>query len=251
MVIPYLERCVYHAAILSRRAEANREVLGDLADLDGLGEVAALVQEVSETSLDYPELCQGIEATLRTMVLCSFRAPRTRIMFQLLNRFNPTASLLRMKSFVARHDYIFTLLLLLNVNMGAFDVCSNSSSQYDDEEDEELAPYFAYAMLYEVSNVFQMMSVDGQRRVLRRIEMSGALPVARDTASYQALLGILWGGGASQLQYLMQRAGSSLRHGHDLEGLEDAEGTKIGWEKKITSHRQDTRILHTMMHGQK
>jgi formate-dependent nitrite reductase membrane component NrfD len=39
-------------------------------------------------------------------------------MFQLLQRFNPTASLLRMKSFVSRHDYIFSLLCLLNVNMG-------------------------------------------------------------------------------------------------------------------------------------
>jgi len=40
------------------------------------------------------------------------------MMFQLLQKFNPTASLLRMKSFVSRHDYIFSLLCLLNVNMG-------------------------------------------------------------------------------------------------------------------------------------
>lgn len=39
-------------------------------------------------------------------------------MFQLLQKFNPTASLLRMKSFVSRHDYVFSLLCLLNVNMG-------------------------------------------------------------------------------------------------------------------------------------
>lgn len=37
----------------------------------------------------------------------------------LMQRLNPTGSLLRARSFVARHDYIFALLCLLNVNMGA------------------------------------------------------------------------------------------------------------------------------------
>lgn len=41
-----------------------------------------------------------------------------------MQRLNPTGSLLRARPFVARHDYIFTLLCLLNVNMGAL----NSSS---------------------------------------------------------------------------------------------------------------------------
>lgn len=36
-----------------------------------------------------------------------------------MQRLNPTGSLLRARPFVARHDYIFTLLCLLNVNMGA------------------------------------------------------------------------------------------------------------------------------------
>lgn len=35
-----------------------------------------------------------------------------------MQRLNPTGSLLRARSFVARHDYIFALLCLLNVNMG-------------------------------------------------------------------------------------------------------------------------------------
>jgi len=95
---------------------------------------------------------------------------------------------------------------------------------------DEITPYLAYAMLNEVSMVYHMMSGDSQRRVLRRLEMSGALPVARDTPSYQALLGILWGGGAAQLEYLMQAAapgGTSGRHGpgeseHDEE--EDVKG---------------------------
>lgn len=40
-------------------------------------------------------------------------------------------------------------------------------------------------------------------QVLRRVEMSGALPVARDTPSYQALLGVLWGGGGAKLSDLL------------------------------------------------
>lgn len=36
-----------------------------------------------------------------------------------MQRLNPTGSLLRARPFVAQHDYIFTLLCLLNVNMGA------------------------------------------------------------------------------------------------------------------------------------
>ena len=93
-------------------------------------------------------------------------------MFQLLHRFNPTASLLRMKTFIARHDYIFSLLLLLNVNMGAFDISlkqkmqqqqramraasgsdadagADDAAEGSDSEDDESA-YLAYAMLQEV-----------------------------------------------------------------------------------------------------
>ena len=150
-------------------------------------------------------------------------------MFQLLHRFNPTASLLRMKSYVARNDYIFSLLLLLNVNMGAFDVSSggvkkNTKNEWqgrqlgahemdrgddneeesdveDKDEDSEDEAVLTYAMLHEVHTCYQMMSEDGQRRVLRRVEMSGNLPVARDTPSYEVLLAMLWGSIANQLDY--------------------------------------------------
>ena len=50
-----------------------------------------------------------------------------------------------------------------------------------------------------MATVQQMMAEDGQRRVLRRVETSGNLPVARDTPSYEALLGVLWGGVANQV----------------------------------------------------
>eukprot|EP00617_Octactis_speculum_P020116 CAMPEP_0185769624 /NCGR_PEP_ID=MMETSP1174-20130828/55055_1 /TAXON_ID=35687 /ORGANISM="Dictyocha speculum, Strain CCMP1381" /LENGTH=465 /DNA_ID=CAMNT_0028454763 /DNA_START=6 /DNA_END=1400 /DNA_ORIENTATION=+ len=132
LVLPYFERCVYHAAVMSRRAESNREILSDFAGLADLP--SDLMDEVSSMSLDYPELIQGMEATLRTLIIISFRAPRTRLMFQLLLRINPSASLLRMKSFLARHDYLFSLLLLLNVNMGAFDMSPKAAEMEGSEK---------------------------------------------------------------------------------------------------------------------
>jgi hypothetical protein len=50
-------------------------------------------------------------------------------------------------------------------------------------------------MLHEVATVFEMMAPAQRDRVVRRVEVSGSLPVARDTPSYQALMSILWGGG--------------------------------------------------------
>ena len=41
-----------------------------------------LVGEVADIALDYPALTKGIAASLRTLVVASFRAPRTRVMFQ-------------------------------------------------------------------------------------------------------------------------------------------------------------------------
>ena len=37
-------------------------------------------------------------------------------------RLNPTASMLKASAFVTRHEYIFALLCILNVNMGALDL---------------------------------------------------------------------------------------------------------------------------------
>ena len=58
---------------------------------------------------------------------------------------------------------LFSLLLLLNVNMGAFDVSASGDLPYDEETDEHPS-FIAYAMLHEVSTVHQLMDADGQRR---------------------------------------------------------------------------------------
>ena len=69
VVIPYLEACVYHAAVLSRRAAASKAALADFAGFGDLPDVLDLVAEVSDSSLDYPELVAGVEATLRTLII--------------------------------------------------------------------------------------------------------------------------------------------------------------------------------------
>jgi hypothetical protein len=65
-------------------------------------------------------------------VIASFRAPATKFVLGLLRRLNPTASLVRVGAFVARHDYIFALLCILNVNMGALDVTNTNTSSSTD-----------------------------------------------------------------------------------------------------------------------
>jgi hypothetical protein len=68
-------------------------------------------------------------------VIASFRAPATKFVLGLLRRFNPTASLIRVGAFVACHDYIFALLCILNVNMGALDVTSSNVDEYRADDD--------------------------------------------------------------------------------------------------------------------
>jgi hypothetical protein len=121
LVIPYLERCVYHAAVLTRRAQANRAALakigagsggaggGEERDefsdfLEDMPEAQSIVNEVSDLSLDYPDLSRGIEATLRTLVICSFRAPRTRMMFQVGHIFFISEAVLPRKE--AMHEIV-------------------------------------------------------------------------------------------------------------------------------------------------
>jgi hypothetical protein len=73
---------------------------------------------------------------LLLQVIASFRAPATKFVLGLLRRLNPTASLVRVGAFVARHDYIFALLCILNVNMGALDVTSSNADVYSAEDDD-------------------------------------------------------------------------------------------------------------------
>eukprot|EP01036_Dinobryon_divergens_P031490 gene31490-40897_t len=162
LVLPYLDKCVIHATVLNTRAEAYSDMLeGDC---------------VAEMALHNPQLVKGISASLRTLVIASFRAPATQFVMTLLRRLNPTFQMLRASAFCRYHDYIFALLCILNVNMGAL--------EYGSEDDDD---HFAAVLLQQLSDIFHSMSGEKQADVCKRVMFSGALPIARDTASYAAI----------------------------------------------------------------
>ena len=201
-MLPYLDRCVLHATILNSRAEAYADVLeGD---------------RIAEMALHNPQLVKGIAASLRTLIIASFRAPATQFVVSLLRRLNPTAQMLRAAAFCRHHEYIFALLCLLNVNMGALDLSrgspggdggdSGDEDGLDGEAGGSDSSYNAHALLHELANVYASMDAPTQGRVYKRVMSSGALPVSRDTPSYVAVMSVLHGGAAwSQLEYVTGR----------------------------------------------
>mmetsp|Transcript_8597 Transcript_8597/g.14567 ORF Transcript_8597/g.14567 Transcript_8597/m.14567 type:complete len:515 (-) Transcript_8597:283-1827(-) len=183
LILPYLNCCVYHARMLNERAEAFTEVLeGD----DAIGNLA----------LEHPNLVKGIAASIRTLIIASFRAPPTQYVMSLLRRLNPTHSMLKASSFCLRHDYIFALLCLLNVNMGGLDL-----SREFINDNNVVDAYRAHTLLHEMAALYSKMDNDRQTSVYKRVVQSGALPVCRDTASYVAVMSVLHGGAAGQLDY--------------------------------------------------
>jgi hypothetical protein len=186
LMLPYLERCVTHALILNSRAEAFSEMLeGD---------------RVTELVLHNPQLVKGIAATLRTLIIASFRAPATQFVMSLLRRLNPTLQMLRATAFCKHNEYIFALLCMLNVNMGALDLSRSSSSSDGMHE-----AHSAHFLLHSLASVYSDMDKEKQSRVYKRVMSSGALPISRDTPSYTAVMSVLHGGAAGQLEYATGR----------------------------------------------
>jgi hypothetical protein len=73
-------------------------------------------------ALHNPNLVKGMAASLRTLIIASFRASTTQFVMTLLRRLNPTLQLLRASAFCRYHDYIFALICMLNINMAALDL---------------------------------------------------------------------------------------------------------------------------------
>ena len=202
LILPYLNCCVQEAMVLNNRADAYQEVL----DGDNVGKLA----------LDNQHLVKGMAASLRTLIISSFRAPPTQYVMSLLRRLNPTASILRASSFCRRHHQIYSLLCLLNVNMGALDLSrtyANDSSVVD--------AYRAHSLLHEMASVFSEIDKTAQAEVYRRVISPGSLPISRDTPSYVAVMSVLHGGAAGQLEYIA----SASADGKDGEEEEEAVST--------------------------
>eukprot|EP00128_Syssomonas_multiformis_P013626 Colp12_sorted_trinity150504_noHs@4650 len=193
LVLPYLDRCVIHATILNSRAQAYSDMLeGDC---------------VAEMALHNPQLVKGIAASLRTLIIASFRAPSTQFVMTLLRRLNPTSQILRASAFCRHHEYIFALLCMLNVNMGALNITNKST-------DEDT---YATQLLAQLAAIYNSMQSSERVRVSKRVMFSGALPISRDTESYTAIMSVLDGGVAGQLEYV--QAGNAAFNPAQTQGL--------------------------------
>jgi hypothetical protein len=209
LILPYLDRCIMAVKILNSRAEAYKKMLdGD--------------DHTAEMALKDNQLAKGIVASLRTLIIASFRAPATQFVMTLLQKLNPTSQILQASSFCKAHEDIFALLCLLNVNMGALDLSKASETSDADTKDEV---YHAHSLLHDLASIYAELSPTSQSRVYKRVAASGTLPISRDTPSYVAVMSVLHGGAAGQLEYVIGRDGGVKGDDLDLEN-EDYRGTR-------------------------
>jgi hypothetical protein len=184
LILPYLQRATeqvsYHR---SRGTDASTR-----ADSDGRA------------------LLQGVTSCLRTLVIASFRAPPNKLSEALLRQLNPSARLLQRASDVARHENVFSLLLLLNINMGALEPRMQESTSN---------------LLLEMSAILEGMSPDVRSRIRRRVELSGMLPVSRDGPMYEEVLSMLHGANSRCLGSLTHEFSESKSDGEQEDMKED------------------------------
>ena len=76
LILPYLDKCVQHCVILNKRAAAYSEALRQPS--------GGVDDDVTAMALDSQQLVKGIAASLRTLVIASFRAPATQYVMSLL-----------------------------------------------------------------------------------------------------------------------------------------------------------------------
>ena len=212
------------AAVLTARAVAYSDML------DGDNAIAQL-------AMHNPNLVQGISASLRTLIIASFRAPATQFVVSLLKRLNPTTRLLRSAgAFCCHHEYIFTLLCLLNVNMGALELSRVELQEQDGNMDGMLEAYHAHELLHELAVVYSQMSAESQTRVYKRVVSSCALPISRDTPSYVAVMSVLHGGAAGQLEYVAALGADAIDGGFG-ETLGRLEEDVNVWDSRAEAKR--------------
>lgn len=100
---------------------------------------------------------------------------------------------------------------------------------HEQSSENMMDAYHAHALLHELAVVFSKMNPEAQTRVYKRVVSSGALPVSRDTPSYVAVMSVLHGGAAGQLDYL--KADFAVSEGE--VGAEDA----VVWDSRAEAKR--------------
>ena len=112
-------------------------------------------------ALHKPNLVRGIAASLRTLIVASFRAPATQFVMDLLRRLNPTIQMLKATTFCVHHSYIFALLCLLNVNMGALDLSGGAADEGSESN------VHAHALLHSLASIYDIMDRETKQAVYK------------------------------------------------------------------------------------
>lgn len=223
LILPYLDRCITHASILNKRAQDFDSLLND-ASSDVADSKNSDEDNIALISLHQPHLVKGLAASLRTLILATFRAPTTQYVMSLLRRLNPTTHLISKASlFLTHYDYIYSLVCCVNINMGVFDCISSSNAT---EETDPLVIANAYTLLKDLVALFNKMDSNTQLKVIKRVQSSGALPISRDTPSYHTMISILYGGATSgQLEYIYKELRQNVGANADIDAL--VEGHRV------------------------
>jgi hypothetical protein len=207
LILPYLDRCILQVGVLNSQNPSESEFKGN-EDEESFG-----------WWTHFPQLVSGISSSLRTLIIATFRASQINLVSSSLLKLNPTPALLRATAFCVNHEYLFSLLCILNVNAGAVDISTKlgRSGRVSPAE-----------LLDDLAAVYSKMAPAARTRVHRRVASSGALPVSRDTASYVAMMSVLSGGEAGQLRY----ATSGLPRGESDLTAEELEASNSRAEAK-------------------
>lgn len=215
LLLPYLDKCILHVSILnSQDGPARSQSKEDDEERFGWW-------------THFPQLVNGISSSMRTLIIATFRASQLNLLGSSLLKLNPTLALLKATDFCVSHEYIFSLLCILNINSGAVDLSSVRGARPDSTAASPVE------LLEGLSAVFAKMSSKMRARVHRRVSSSGALPVSRDMPSYAAMMSVLSGGEAGQLRY----AAGVSRDFND-SSVDDSESISVTRAEAKAEHRQ-------------
>merc|ERR1719197_1997862 len=166
MILPYLQVCLNLCIEAAQETDLRRRAEG--------------VEEV---------VVDGISASLKTLVISTFRASPTSVAVRAFHALNPTATMIQCCWEVLHtHIGIMALLLFFNININSLNITTVGASSTDPIGTGSNSPH---ALLHCFAALFSGMERDSQKRLLRVLAGAAGLPVARDAPSYSVVWGML------------------------------------------------------------
>jgi len=130
-------------------------------------------------------LVQGIGSSLKTLIIATFRAPRTSPAMVAFTMLNPTHTLIQSCwQMILDNPQLLVLLIFFNVNLDALNISNEPSAKIP----ESSTPH---ALLHTCAANFCAMDQKVQSKVLKLLKGSGNLPVTRDMQSFNLVMGML------------------------------------------------------------